>query len=73
VIPPETDVTSRLEGTDVTIAAEPWEGGVLLSVLIAWFPALLLVVLLIYFFRTQAGSGRGGLMGFGKSRARTLT
>ena len=44
----------------------------LLSVLISWFPLLLIIGLWIFFMR-QMQSGSGRAMGFGKSRARLLT
>ena len=44
------------------------------SVLLSWFPILLLVGVYIFFMRQmQSGGGRGGALGFGKSRARLLT
>ena len=44
----------------------------LLSILISWFPMLLLIGVWIFFMR-QMQSGGGKAMGFGKSRARLLT
>ena len=43
-----------------------------LSVLISWFPMLLLIGVWIFFMRQMQGSGKGGAMGFGKSRAKLL-
>ncbi len=44
------------------------------SILLSWFPILLLVGVYIFFMRQmQGGGGRGGALGFGKSRARLLT
>ncbi|MCE2926067.1 MAG: ATP-dependent zinc metalloprotease FtsH [Rickettsiales bacterium] len=44
------------------------------SVLASWFPILLLVGVYIFFMRQmQGGGGRGGALGFGKSRAKLLT
>jgi cell division protease FtsH len=42
--------------------------------LTSWLPFLLLIGVYIFFMRQmQSGGGRGGAMGFGKSRARLLT
>ena len=44
------------------------------SVMLSWFPILLLVGVYVFFMRQmQSGGGRGGALGFGKSRARLLT
>jgi len=44
------------------------------SVLFSWFPILFLVGIYVFFMRQiQSGGGRGGALGFGKSRARLLT
>jgi cell division protease FtsH len=43
------------------------------SVLLSWFPMLLLIGVWIFFMRQMQGKGGGGAMGFGKSRARLLT
>ena len=44
----------------------------ILSVLLNWFPMLLLIAVWIFFMR-QMQSGSGRAMGFGKSRAKLLT
>jgi cell division protease FtsH len=44
------------------------------SILLGWFPILLLIGVYVFFMRQmQGGGGRGGAMGFGKSRAKLLT
>ena len=43
----------------------------LLGVLLSWFPMLLLIGVWIFFMRQMQG-GRGGAMGFGKSKAKLL-
>ncbi|MBY0354258.1 MAG: ATP-dependent zinc metalloprotease FtsH [Rickettsiales bacterium] len=41
---------------------------------LSWFPFLILIGVYFYFMKQmQSGGGRGGAMGFGKSRARMLT
>ena len=73
--PDGADVVSTLEGTDVRIDARPDESNMpgFLSVLISWFPMLLFIGVWIFFMRQMQGGGRGGAMGFGKSRAKMLT
>jgi len=43
-----------------------------LSVLISWFPMLLLIAVWVFFMRQMQGGGKGGAMSFGKSRAKLL-
>jgi cell division protease FtsH len=73
-IPPEADLVRRLTEKNVRIAAVPDDAGApsLFSVLLSWFPMLLLIGVWIFFMR-QMQSGGGKAMGFGKSRARLLT
>ncbi|MGB0795464.1 MAG: ATP-dependent metallopeptidase FtsH/Yme1/Tma family protein, partial [Candidatus Puniceispirillaceae bacterium] len=70
--PEGADVMSVLEGTDVRIDARPDESNMpgLFSVLISWFPMLLFIGVWIFFMRQMQGGGKGGAMGFGKSRAK---
>jgi cell division protease FtsH len=44
----------------------------LLGILLSWFPMLLLIGVWIFFMRQMQG-GKGGAMGFGKSKAKLLT
>ncbi|MBW7910588.1 MAG: ATP-dependent metallopeptidase FtsH/Yme1/Tma family protein [Alphaproteobacteria bacterium] len=73
VIPQNTDVVSRIEGKGVVIEAKPDTSGspTLLSVLLSWFPMLLLIGVWIFFMRQMQGSGNKA-MGFGKSKAKLL-
>jgi cell division protease FtsH len=54
---------------------EPNRRSVLAQVFIAWFPMLLLIGVWIFFMRQMqgGGGGRGGVMPFGRSRARLLS
>ncbi|HEY8190450.1 MAG TPA: ATP-dependent metallopeptidase FtsH/Yme1/Tma family protein, partial [Micavibrio sp.] len=74
-IPNNENVVDRLTGTGVRITAENPDPNKLslLSVLINWFPMLLLIGVWIFFMRQMQGKGGGGAMSFGKSRARMLT
>ena len=73
--PDGTDLVETLEGSDVRINAGPDESSMpgLFSVLLGWFPMLLFIGVWIFFMRQMQGGGRGGAMGFGKSRAKMLT
>ncbi|MBL8639007.1 MAG: ATP-dependent zinc metalloprotease FtsH [Alphaproteobacteria bacterium] len=73
-IPMGENVVERLNGTRVRIKAEPENGEKIsiFSVLLSWFPMLLLIGVWIFFMRQMQGKG-GGALGFGKSRARMLT
>lgn len=45
-----------------------------LGIIAPWFPLLIIIGLTMYFLRQmQGGGGRGGAMGFGKSKAKLLT
>jgi len=72
--PPQANVVERLADRGVRINAQPDDSNVpsLFSVLLSWFPMLLLIGVWIFFMR-QMQSGGGKAMGFGKSRARLLT
>merc|ERR1712225_220397 len=61
-------------GKNVSITASPIEDKMpsLLGVLVSWFPMLLLIGVWIFFMRQMQG-GRGGAMGFGKSKAKLLS
>ena len=72
--PDDARLVDRLYDKGVEIQARPpeQEGMTLLSVLISWFPMLLLIGVWIFFMR-QMQSGGGRAMGFGKSKAKLLT
>mgnify|MGYP005664970503 FL=1 len=67
-------LVDRLNERGVNISAAPLDDGYpsLLGVLISWFPMLLLIGVWIFFMRQMQG-GRGGAMGFGRSKAKLLT
>jgi len=70
----DTDLIPTLRENGVEITGQPRKSNLLVSTLLAWFPMLLLIGVWIFFMRQmQGGGGRGGAMGFGKSRARLLT
>jgi cell division protease FtsH len=66
----------KLSENNVKFEAGPVETAMnsFFGILISWFPVLLLIGVWIFFMRQMqgAGGGRGGAMGFGRSRARLL-
>lgn len=71
----DPDLVKMLRNANVKISAAPTGGvgSVIGALLNSWLPFLLLIGVYIFFMRQMQGGGRGGAMGFGKSRARLLT
>ncbi len=67
------ELISKLSESGVKIVAEPSDRSMhpILSILLSWFPMLLLIGVWIFFMR-QMQSGGGKAMGFGKSKAKLL-
>ena len=67
------NLVDKLNDKGIKITAEPADRSMhpLLSVLLSWFPMLLLIGVWIFFMR-QMQSGGGKAMGFGKSKAKLL-
>ncbi|MBF9059906.1 ATP-dependent zinc metalloprotease FtsH [Rhodobacterales bacterium HKCCSP123] len=73
VAPGDANTTEVLLQNDVRIEATPQEQSGFLSVLSLWLPVLVLIGIWIFFMNRMQGGGRGGAMGFGKSKAKLLT
>ena len=74
VIPDGAEVVSRLEDSNVAITARAPESSPFWSILLSsWLPFLVIIGVWFFFIRQMQGGGRGGAMGFGKSRAKLLT
>ncbi len=71
--PTGEQVTDKLLAKGVNVQAKPQEQSSILTLLSAWLPFVLLIGVWIYFMNRMQGGGRGGAMGFGKSRAKLLT
>ena len=67
------NLIEKLSSKGVSISATPLENEMpsLLGVLLSWFPMLLLIAVWIFFMRQMQG-GKGGAMGFGKSKAKLM-
>ncbi|MFN3868501.1 MAG: ATP-dependent zinc metalloprotease FtsH [Hyphomicrobiaceae bacterium] len=72
--PEDPGLVERLRSKGVEFAAKPNDEDVpsIMSLLLSWFPMLLLIGVWIFFMR-QMQSGSGRAMGFGKSKAKLLT
>ncbi|MFN3234684.1 MAG: ATP-dependent zinc metalloprotease FtsH [Gammaproteobacteria bacterium] len=58
---------------EVNITGKPPEQrGLFMQILISWFPMFLFLAIWLFILRQQMGSGRGGAMSFGRSRARLM-
>jgi cell division protease FtsH len=73
IVPPGTDVTEALIANNVNFSAEPQEQSGFATILMTFLPFIILIGVWIYFMNRMQGGGRGGAMGFGKSRAKLLT
>jgi cell division protease FtsH len=71
--PDDANVTDLLIANKVAIRAEQQQQSGLQSFLVTLFPFLLLIGVWIFFMNRMQGGGKGGAMGFGKSRAKMLT
>jgi len=71
--PQDPDLIKILRGKGVTIQAKPpAESPWYMSVLVSWFPMIVLIGVWIFFMR-QMQAGGGKALSFGKSRARLLS
>ncbi|SFI89950.1 ATP-dependent zinc metalloprotease FtsH [Jannaschia pohangensis] len=71
--PADVDVAETLLANDINFSAKSQEQSGFLSALTLWLPFLLLIGIWIFFMNRMQGGGKGGAMGFGKSKAKLLT
>ncbi len=71
--PDDPNLIQKLSNKGVSISASPIEEKMpsLFGILLSWFPMLLLIAVWIFFMRQMQG-GKGGAMGFGKSKAKMM-
>ena len=71
--PNDPNLIEKLTNKGVSISAAPLEEKMpsLFGVLLSWFPMLLLIAVWIFFMRQMQG-GKGGAMGFGRSKAKMM-
>ena len=72
--PNDPNLVEKLSDKGVGITASPVQDKMpsLLGVLLSWFPMLLLIGVWIFFMRQMQG-GKGGAMGFGRSKAKLMS
>ncbi|MBO9475368.1 ATP-dependent zinc metalloprotease FtsH [Shimia sp. R10_1] len=73
VMPSDAEVTNLLIDQGVPVRAESQETSGFQAFLISLLPFLLLIGVWVYFMNRMQGGGKGGAMGFGKSKAKMLT
>ncbi len=71
--PAGEEVTDRLIAKGVEVRAEAQESSGIMSLISIWLPFVVLIGIWIFMMNRMQGGGRGGAMGFGKSRAKLLT
>ncbi|MDP5085836.1 MAG: ATP-dependent zinc metalloprotease FtsH [Yoonia sp.] len=71
--PQDAEITSLLIAAGVPVEARSQETSAFQSFLLSLLPFLLLIGVWVYFMNRMQGGGKGGAMGFGKSRAKLLT
>ncbi len=71
--PEDAQITDLLLNKDIPLRAEKQEQSGFQSFIMTLLPFLLLIGVWIYFMNRMQGGGKGGAMGFGKSRAKLLT
>ncbi len=71
--PEDAEITELLVEADVPVTAISQETSLLQSFLISLLPFVLLIGVWVYFMNRMQGGGKGGAMGFGKSKAKLLT
>jgi len=71
--PEDAGITDLLIKNNVPVRAEKQQQSGFQSFLITLLPFLLLIGVWVYFMNRMQGGGKGGAMGFGKSKAKMLT
>ena len=68
------NLIEKLSDRGVSISAAPLDEKMpsLFGILLSWFPMLLLIAVWIFFMRQMQG-GKGGAMGFGRSKAKLMS
>jgi len=71
--PADAEITSLLIDNNVAMKATPQQQSGFQTFLMSLLPIALLIGVWIYFMNRMQGGGKGGAMGFGKSKAKMLT
>ncbi len=73
VRPQGEEIADRLIARDVEVKVERQQQSGFMSILGVWLPFILLIGVWIFMMNRMQGGGKGGAMGFGKSKAKLLT
>ena len=73
IMPQDASVTDMLIAQEIPVSARSQQQSGLTAFILSLLPFLLLIGVWVYFMNRMQGGGRGGAMGFGKSRAKLLT
>ncbi len=68
-----TQLVDKLIAKNVAVKAEKQAQSSFFSLLGVWLPFIVLIGVWVFFMNRMQGGGKGGAMGFGKSRAKLLT
>ncbi|CUH68024.1 ATP-dependent zinc metalloprotease FtsH [Thalassovita autumnalis] len=71
--PDDAEVTKMLIAENIPVTAESQQQSGFQTFILSLLPFLLLIGVWIYFMNRMQGGGKGGAMGFGKSKAKLLT
>ncbi|MCB5408477.1 ATP-dependent zinc metalloprotease FtsH [Pseudogemmobacter faecipullorum] len=73
VKPGDEQITEKLVNKGVEVQATPQQQSGFMSLISLWLPFIVLIGVWFFFMNRMQGGGKGGAMGFGKSRAKLLT
>ncbi len=73
ILPGDAEVTNLLLSKGVDVRAKPQKQSGFMSLLTLLLPVLLLIGFWFFMMNRMQGGGKGGAMGFGKSKAKMLT
>ena len=73
-LPQYPNLVEKLQSKNVEVNAVPLvsKSEKLISSIVGWLPFILMIALWIFLARGMSGGGKGGALGFGKSRAKLL-
>ena len=71
--PEDAEITNLLIDNNIPVKAEQQQQSGFQTFIVSLLPFLLLIGVWVYFMNRMQGGGKGGAMGFGKSKAKMLT
>ncbi len=73
ILPADAQVTDKLLAKGVSVDAVSQQQSGFMSLLTLWLPVIVLIGFWFFMMNRMQGGGKGGAMGFGKSKAKMLT